>query len=44
MFTYLPGITIGVGVITELLKENEILAGRCVLLVKGYGVLESLSI
>ena len=41
---YLPGVTVGVGITTKPLKEDEILAGRCVLLVKGYGVVDSVSI
>ena len=41
--THLP-IGVGVGVTIEPLKENKELVGRCVLLVKGYGLLDSVSI
>ena len=40
---HLPGI-IGVGIAIDSLKENEKPVGRCVPLVKGYGVLDSVSI
>ena len=38
---YLPWVTVGVGVTIEPLKEDEKFGGRCVLSVKGYGVLGS---
>ena len=38
---FLPWVTVGVGVTIEPLKEDENFAGRCVLDVKGYGVLGS---
>ena len=41
--THLPGVTVGVGVIIEPLKEDEKLAGRCVLLLKRDGVWISVS-
>ena len=40
---HLPGVTVGVGVTIEPLDEDEKLAGGCALLVKGYGVLDSVS-
>ena len=41
--THLPWVTVGVGVTIEPLEEDNKLVGRCVLLIKGYGVLDSLS-
>ena len=38
---HLPWVTVGVGVTIEPLKEDKKLTGRCVVLVKGYGVLNS---
>ena len=38
---HLPSVTIGVCIIIEPLEEDEKLVGRCVLLVKWYGVLDS---
>ena len=38
---HLPWVTVGVGVIIEPSEENEALAGRYLLLVKRYGVLDS---
>ena len=35
---HLPGRTVGVGVTIELLKKDEKLGGRIVLLIKGDGV------
>ena len=40
---HLPSVTIGVCIIIEPLEEDEKLVGRCVLLVKWYGVLDSMS-
>ena len=40
---HLPWETDGVGVTIELLKEDEILVGRCVLLIKEYEVLITVS-
>ena len=40
---HLPWVIVDVGVTVESLEEDEKLAGRCVLLVKGYGVLDSVS-
>ena len=37
---HLPGVTVGIGVTIEPFNEDE-LFGRCVLLVKGYRVLDS---
>ena len=39
--THLPWVTVGVGVTIEPLEKDDKLAGRGVLLVKGYGVLDS---
>ena len=41
---YLPWVTVGINVTIEPLKNDEKFAGTCVLLVKEYGVLDSLSI
>ena len=38
---HLPPVTLGVGVTTESLEVE--LVGRCVLLVKGYRILDSMS-
>ena len=40
---YLPGV-IGVGVTIEPLKEDVDVVGRCILLVKEYGLLDFVSI
>ena len=39
--THLPLVTVGVGVTIEPCEEDEKLAGRCVLLVRMYGVFDS---
>ena len=41
---HIPEGTVSVGVTVELLKEDEERYGRCVLLVKGYKLLDSVSI
>ena len=41
---HLPGETVGVDVTVEPLKNDEELFGRCVLLVKEYRLLDSVSI
>ena len=40
---HLPGGTVGIGVTIEPLKGDEELFERCVLLVKGYRALDSVS-
>ena len=40
---HLPWVTVGVGVTIESIEKDKKIAGRCVLLVKEYGVLDSLS-
>ena len=42
-FVCLPSITVCLGVTINSFEKDEKLAGRCILLVKGYGVLDSVS-
>ena len=43
IFACLPSITVGVVVIINSFEKDEKLAGRLILLVKRYGVLDSVS-